>query len=251
MYNTKETIVKLAKNSEGIAADSIIKALGKNASGVFRHLQKLVQTKKLVKIGKPPKVLYYYPNNMNHGEKQNSAANWALTGDRQLLDPDWLCPTRDVFQARQEKLLKNLRGLLPENSLYLLVGAAGEIGNNSFDHNLGSWRDTAGVLFSLDEKKREIILADRGQGILATLKRVRPQTAGHLDALKAAFTETISGRYPEKRGNGLKFVKKAVEENNLRLSFYSGDALCQISGANMDIIKSPIFIPGTLAIINF
>jgi len=253
MYNTKNTkeeIINLAKNSGGITAGQIIKTLGKNASGIFRHLSKLIADGQLMKIGKPPKVLYYYLN-MKIENEQNVAINWALTGDPKFAESDWLCPTRDVFQARQERLLKLLRSMLPENSLYLLVSAVGEIGNNSFDHNLGNWRDTAGVLFSLDEKKREIVLADRGQGILATLKRVRPQTVGHAEALTTVFTETISGRYPEQRGNGLKLVKRAVEENNLRLSFYSGDALCRISGQGMEVVKPSISVPGTLAIINF
>ncbi len=251
MENTKEKILKLAKNKPGITAHEIINSLGKNASGVFRHLKKLIEAKKLTRVGKPPKVLYYYLNNASAGNRQSDASNWALTGDRQFAESDWLCPSRDVFHARHEKLLKILRSAVSENLLYLLAGAAGEIGNNSFDHNLGNWRDAAGILFSVDEKKREIILADRGQGILTTIKRVRPQTADHAEALKIVFTEIISGRYPEQRGNGLKFVKKVIEENNLRLSFYSGDALCRISGKEMAVSKSPMFIPGTLAVINF
>ncbi|MDR0646119.1 MAG: hypothetical protein LBG46_03940 [Elusimicrobiota bacterium] len=33
-------------------------------------------------------------------------------------------------------------------------------------------------------------------------------------AVKTALTETISGRAPEQRGNGLKFVSNAVKKNN-------------------------------------
>jgi hypothetical protein len=251
MDTTKEKIANLAKNKPGISANEIIIELKMNASGIFRHLKTMVQNKQLSKIGKPPKVLYYYPNNMNEDNTQKAATDWALTGDPQAISPDWLCPTRDVFQARQERLLQTLRGTLPENSLYLLVGAVGEIGNNSFDHNIGSWRDTAGVIFFLDEKNREIILADRGQGLLATIKRVEPQTTTHLSAMNTAFTKVISGRYPEKRGNGLKYVKNVIESCNLRLKFYSGDAESRVTSAGLSIKPSNINIPGTFAVINY
>lgn len=251
METTKEKILKLAKEKPGISANAIIIALDMNASGIFRHLKTLVQNKQLIKIGKSPNVLYYYPNNMNEDNTQKIAADWALTGDQQLINPDWLCPTRDVFQARQERLLQTLRGTLPDNSLYLLVGAVGEIGNNSFDHNIGNWRDIAGVIFFIDEEKREIILADRGQGLLATIKRVEPKTVNHLAAMEMAFTKIISGRYPEKRGNGLKYVKNVIESCNLNLKFYSGDAESQVNSSGLSVKSSSIFIPGTFAVINY
>lgn len=251
MDTTKEKIVELAKKKPGISANAIIIELNMNASGIFRHLKTLVNEKKLIKIGKSPNVIYYYPNNMSDDNRQKTVADWALTGNMAHIDPEWLCPTRDVFQARQERLLKALRATLPENSLYLLVGAVGEIGNNSFDHNIGNWRDVAGVIFFLDEKKREIILADRGQGLFATIKRVEPKTANHLAAMETAFTKIISGRYPEKRGNGLKYVKNVIESCNLHLQFYSGDAESQVTSAGLSIAPSKIFIPGTFAVIKY
>lgn len=251
MDTTKENIIKLAKEKPGISAHAIIIALNMNASGIFRHLKTLVNENQLIKIGKPPKVLYYYPNNMNINDLQKNVSNWALSGDMEHIDSEWLCPTRDVFQARQERLLHDLRDTLPENSLYLLVGAIGEIGNNSFDHNIGNWRDTAGVIFYLDKKNREIILADRGQGLLATIKRVDPLAIDHLSAMETAFTKILSGRYPEKRGNGLKYVKKVIESCNLNLNFYSGDAESRVTSAGLSIQPSNITIPGTLAVINY
>ena len=251
MYTTKEKIITLSKKKPGISANDIINELKLNASGVFRHLKALVDKNTLIKIGKPPKVLYYYPNNMDENNLQKIVSYWALTGDMKNINSEWLCPTRDVFQARQERLLKTLRDTLPENSLYLLVGAIGEIGNNSFDNNIGNWRYIAGVIFFLDEIHREIILADRGQGLLATIKRVEPKTENHLAAMETAFTKIISGRYPEKRGNGLKYVKNVIESSNLSLKFYSGDAECQVTGAGLSIRPSTINIPGTFAVINY
>ena len=39
---------------------------------------------------------------------------------------------------------------LSENIVPLIVAVAGEIGNNSFDHNLGKWPDSPGVFFGFD-----------------------------------------------------------------------------------------------------
>jgi len=44
----------------------------------------------------------------------------------------------------------------------LIVAITGEIGNNSFDHNLGKWPDEPGVFFGYDIAKGTVVLADRG-----------------------------------------------------------------------------------------
>ena len=72
-------------------------------------------------------------------------------------------------------------------------------------------------------RNRKIVLADRGQGILTTLKRVRPELINSSEAMRLAFTETISGRYPETRGNGLKFVRSIIG-NPFSLTFQTGNA---------------------------
>lgn len=46
-------------------------------------------------------------------------------------------------------------------------------------------------------RKRYIVLADRGLGILETLKQVRPTLKTHIEAVNVAFTEILSGRAPE------------------------------------------------------
>jgi len=135
----------------------------------------------------------------------------------------------------------------------LIVAIAGEIGNNSFDHNLGNWPDVPGIFFGYDINKKEIVLADRGQGILKTLQRIRPGLNNNKDALNTAFTEVISGRSPEDRGNGLKFVRKVVLENPIDLFFQSGDYYLEIirQALDLDIKKSKQFIQGCIAIIKF
>jgi len=248
----QQQIIAFIKQKNQTSAKEIIGFLGITEPAVFRHLKILVKNGELFKVGTTPKVKYFCKLNMEGKTKlEQQFFSWAQTGDQKFSSGDYLCSTRDVFQARQEKLLVTLKPLVSENLLYLLVGAVGEIGNNSFDHNLGNWRDTAGVLFASDTNAREIILSDRGQGVLSTIRRVRPNTKDNAEALHTAFTEIISGRAPEQRGNGLKYTKKIVEDNNLYLEFYSGDAVVKISGQSFTIEKSEINIPGTLVIIKF
>lgn len=161
------------------------------------------------------------------------------------------CPTRDVFQARIDRMVANLlrERNISEEAAYITSAISGEIGNNSFDHNLGKWPDVAGIFFGYAiSGKLEIILADRGQGILATLKKVKPELESDSEALKTAFTERISGRSPERRGNGLKFVKENVEIKKMHLAFFSGNAEMELND-KMEIRKIDKKISGCLAIL--
>ena len=165
---------------------------------------------------------------------------------------DYYCQTRDVFQVRLEKIAQELlkNGSIEENDVYIISAIAGEIGNNSFDHNLGNWPDIAGVFFGyfLENGELKVVLADRGQGILATLKKVKPELKNDAEALKTAFTEKISGRAPENRGNGLKFVKENVEERKMHLTFISGNAKMELN-KKMEIKAINENIRGCLAIL--
>lgn len=102
-------------------------------------------------------------------------------------------------------------------------------------------------------RNRKIVLADRGQGILTTLKRVRPELINSSDAMKMAFTETISGRYPETRGNGLKFVRSIIVENPFSLTFQTGNARLYLkkNDSELNIQQGEINIKGCFAIISF
>lgn len=255
MYSdTQRKIFELINKKNGITAGDVIKNLNKNAAGIFRHLKKLQQESRIYKIGKTPQVRYYvYAKNMDNKSKLAKAAvNWAISGESRWALAEQLCATRDVFQARTDRLLVDLKKIIKdENIVYLLVAVVGEIGNNSFDHNLGQWRDITGVFFSLDVAGRTVILADRGRGVMSTIKRIRPKVEDDAQALQVAFTEMVSGRAPEKRGNGLKFVKKVVEENKFYLEFYSGAAVAKISGNGLAIEKSSVVVPGTLTYITF
>lgn len=161
------------------------------------------------------------------------------------------CKTRDIFQGRLEKMADDIlrEKEIGENKAYIVAAIAGEVGNNSFDHNLGNWRDIPGVFFGYEYRNDglTVVLADRGQGIFATLKRVRPELANDENALKVAFTEVVSGRAPEVRGNGLKFVRENVKVENIHLDFYSGKAKAELN-EDFKISETEKEVNGCLAI---
>ena len=182
------------------------------------------------------------------------ARNWVANSKGTEPLPDFYCPDISVFQARLTRLENELGNVKRLSRIFPLISAiTGEIGNNSFDHNLGNWPDILGIFFAYDLAKGKIVLADRGQGILATLQKVKPELANHRDALRTAFTEIISGRAPEYRGNGLKFVKDVVIANEMSLFFSTGDAKLTIqkNGSSIDVQGSADDLHGCLALITF
>ncbi|MCX6760474.1 MAG: helix-turn-helix domain-containing protein [Candidatus Nealsonbacteria bacterium] len=180
------------------------------------------------------------------------AKDWAISNKK--FPDQFYCQNSGVFQARVAKM----GGLLMENKdakglFSLLTSIAGEIGNNSYDHNLGQWPDTPGIFFGYDLNKKQIDLADRGLGILKTLKRVRPELKDHEQALKVAFTEIISGRKPEARGNGLKYVRSVISKNPISLIFQTGNAKLILNGnsSDLDIKAVEENIRGCIALITY
>ena len=164
------------------------------------------------------------------------------------------CPTSSIFNARLTKMEYALMQKPGFEKLFsLIVLVAGEIGDNSFAHNLGKWPDTLGIFFGYDLEKRIIVLADRGLGILETLRRVRPDLSSHVAAMEVAFTEFISGRAPEKRGNGLKLVREVVLMQPIDLFFSSGDAEVRMQGAEkvFRVTRGQRAVRGCLAKIEF
>lgn len=164
------------------------------------------------------------------------------------------CQTSAIFQAKLVKMENALMKMPGFEKLYsLIVLVAGEIGDNSFAHNLGKWPDIPGIFFGYDLKKKIIVLADRGLGVLETLRRVRPELASHIAAVAVAFTEFISGRAPEKRGNGLKLVREVITKNPINLFFASGDAEMRLQDQekNFRVTRGVNTIRGCLAKIEF
>ncbi len=171
-----------------------------------------------------------------------------------VAENEYYCRTRDIFQARLDKMISFLSdsGKIKEEYAYIISAMAGEIGNNSFDHNLGNWPDIAGIFFAYEffDGKLKIILVDRGRGVLTTLKKVKPELRDDTDALRTAFTERISGRAPENRGNGLKFVKENVQDKKMHLTFISWNGKVELN-KKMEIEKTKDKVNGCLAILLF
>jgi len=200
---------------------------------------------------------YYSPNQLESFLALSCvdlAKKWVKKNVGEKPNDFFYCPDSAVFQGRLYKLRTALSQKKELESVYsLLISAVGEIGDNSFAHNLGNWPDIIGIFFGYDIENRTIVLADRGQGVYKTLKRVKPELQNDSEALKVAFTEIISGRYPESRGNGLKYVKEIIEKNPFGLFFQSGEAKLNLNKNNMElkIKKTKDCFRGCLVIIRF
>lgn len=181
------------------------------------------------------------------------AQKWVTSSLGYEPEPEYFCKTRDIFQARLEHFQSDLVKNIDSNLASLISAIIGEIGNNSFDHNLGNWPDILGVYFTYSLSEGKIVLADRGLGILSTLRRTLPNLMNHREALMVAFTETISGRAPENRGNGLKFVRNVVTKNPITLFFQTGDAILNLNKNDIDvkIEEASESIRGCLAVIQY
>lgn len=162
------------------------------------------------------------------------ARKWVTDKDETDIPSNFYCQTSSVFQARLSRFESELGNIPRLKDFFPLISSlAGEIGNNSFDHNIGNWPGMPGIFFGYDVNRGRVVLADRGQGVYKTLKRVRPELSTDQEALHIAFTEIISGRAPESRGNGLKFVRRIVTGNaGLNFIFKAGDATLIIKGGD-------------------
>ena len=157
---------------------------------------------------------------------------------------DLFSKTRDVFQARVDIYVSR-------TNKYLESAVIGELGNNTFDHNLDyDSNHLRGAFFKYDETGNFIVLADFGEGVKKTISRVK-SISDDLEALKLVFTEHISSRSLENRGNGLKFVSESIIEQEWKLFFQSGTAVCSIDKNGLSFYNSDIDIIGCLVIIDF
>lgn len=170
------------------------------------------------------------------------------SGEGFLGDEEY-CATRDIFQAKLEKIRLVLE---QKNAVHtpLLIAIIGEVGNNAYDHNLGNWRNVPGVYFAFDAA-RAAIIADRGQGVRKTLLRVESGLKTDTEALELAFTKVISGRTPERRGNGLKFVREVVQTQKWNLEFYSGTGKAIITkGGEMEFSQEAREVKGCIVLMS-
>ena len=187
---------------------------------------------------------YYYEDDLeeflskNYKYLLNMASRWSFSKSAVTILSKFYCQDAYIFKGRLNKLELALQSdqVLADN-FSLVTSSIGEIGNNSFDHNIGKWPNVPGIFFGYNLAERKIIISDRGQGVLATLRTVKPSLSSDKEALLTAFTEVISGRSPESRGNGLKYVKKMIQKIGAKLEFHSGKNIVEINGNKGLIIK--------------
>jgi hypothetical protein len=157
---------------------------------------------------------------------------------------DYFCLSRDIFQARVDSYV--LR-----TNKYLESAVIGEIGNNTFDHNWDFLPEhVRGTYFNSELREGMVVLADFGRGIRASLKSVFNAKSDQ-EAVEIAFTKQLSGRAPEQRGNGLKFVADSFKTKNWSLYFQSGGGCCIIKRGSLSFCTTNFVFQGCLAILYF
>jgi hypothetical protein len=158
---------------------------------------------------------------------QKLALNFFSNGTVGQGDNVFYCQTRDQSSARFSSWAKIFESYkVSKNNIAILIAILGELTNNSFDHNLGQWNGAPGCLVTFEKMNNalEIFIVDRGQGIISSLSPSLEKKIPPAEILKKAFEERISGRAPERRGNGLKFVLKYLKQTNNSLYCYSQSA---------------------------
>ncbi|MFA6135747.1 MAG: hypothetical protein WC705_00025 [Candidatus Paceibacterota bacterium] len=123
------------------------------------------------------------------------------------------CESRDDFDARLSSkirmMFKNFGMDIDDESR--ATSLVGELGNNVFDHNAGSWPTNIGgaiILAQLNPRKKqiEVVVADPGIGFLGSLKVINPPPQNDIEAIKLGLNG-VTGRIGEKRGDGLRIIQ--------------------------------------------
>ncbi len=206
---TRARLLAIVAAKGGARPVELVEALGLTPQAVHRHLKALLAAGVLERRGGGPLTRYFIAG----APLLDRARRWYASKGAPGESPSGLvCETRDAFSARLGRLAAFKAAGLDEKASALAIAAAGEVGNNCFDHNLGSWRDVPGCWFEAQAtgKRLWIVIADRGQGVFKSLTRADLSIPDEQAALVAAFERTLSGRAPESRGNGLKFVRNIV-----------------------------------------
>ncbi len=227
---TADQIVNVIASQGKARPSELAKALQISPQALHRHLRRLVDDHVLQVRGSAPKTFYM----LGGVPDFDDALEWVSAPQAgAVVAGEFLNETRDALAARLPRLQRFTSEGLDPKLLPLVIACAGELGNNAFDHNLGNWRDVPGCWLQAETVGKQLWLcvADRGQGVWRSLSRALPQLADDQAALEAAFEQQISGRAPEKRGNGLKFVRKAIEAEPLRgLGACSGKGFVSLGG---------------------
>ena len=248
---TKLHILKIIRKKRSVRPSELAQTLKISPQIIHRHLKTLLADRIIEKKGTPP-----YTRYMIAGMPDFSKALKWFFSQTAPDEASEVCETRDVFSARLSHFVPlEKRGLLKAD-ISLVVSVSGEIGNNSFDHNLGQWKDVPGCWFEINvtHGKLWILIADRGQGIYRSISQVAVDVENDQSAIELAFSKRISGRAFEKRGNGLKYVKNVIINGSSRgLACRSGNGLITLGDFGQDCTRVLKNIPdaniGTITLI--
>lgn len=143
----------------------------------------------------------------------------------------WHCLYRDEFNARLERFISMfLKFGLNKEDAYRAMSVVGELGNNVFDHNSGSWPlNISGCIIAAQNypKKKSIqfVIGDPGVGFKGSLKSAYPEINNDIEAIKKGLAGH-TGRVGEKRGNGLRLIQEWTINNfSGKVMIHSGDGL--------------------------
>jgi len=150
---------------------------------------------------------------------------------------------RSESNARMERYFSICedQGIKNDDEISLIVSSIGELTNNCFDHNLGYWKDTPGCCLSWSKENNRLTfcIADRGRGIVETLRNVAGPEKSNQDILNLAFETVITGRAPENRGNGLKYVCRSIAKYSLNsIKCFSNDVIYEVNKSTDPVIKT-------------
>jgi len=208
---TKTKLVEIIKKDGKASPNKLVAELKISPQAIHRHLKALVHSGVIESRGGPPKTYYVLADKPDFKQ----AIEWAFSKKIPVSNAD-VSETRDVFSARLNRFVSYSE--LLTDDLPLVISTAGEVGNNSFDHNLGQWKDVPGCWFEIQKTKNRlwVLIADRGQGVFRSISRVIPKVKNDNEALEIAFNKRVSGRSTEQRGNGLKYVLNVINKSTGR-----------------------------------
>ncbi len=180
-----------------------------------------------------------------------TALEWASQSRPEEPPADFYCRSVDVWQGRFTKIAPTLiRAGIHTDIAALFASMVGEIGDNCFTHNAPGWIDIPGcwLEYHIEGNQIQCWISDRGRGILNSLKAALPSLETHREALLASLTKRISGRTPEKRGNGLKYVVEVLTRLPVGVfTLQTGDASfhCNLP-LNKTLLESSITAASTM-----
>ncbi len=167
------------------------------------------------------------------------AKKWVVSQNVAEPDKEYFCPDGQTFQSRLNRLERDLQNTNAAGSDFsLITSIVGEIGNNSFDHNLGNWpTKVSGCIIAAQHypnlKKIDIAVGDPGVGFYGSLKAAFPEIKTDLDAIRKGL-EGNSGRIGETRGNGLRIIQQWTIQNFFgKVMIHSGNGLVIVSNRGM------------------